>query len=65
MMMIAFITIHSGLVPLLEGLCAQIYYFRFEIIGGLRSHLLHFFFARKNMLNEKAVIPRSHPASRC
>jgi len=29
-MMIAFITIKSSLVPLIEGLCAQIY-FRFEI----------------------------------
>ena len=39
-MMIAFIAIHSGLVPLIEGLCAQILYFRFEIISGLRSLLL-------------------------
>ena len=30
MMMIAFITVRSSLVPLIEGLCAQIY-FRFEI----------------------------------
>jgi len=35
MMMIAFITIKSSLVPLIEGLCAQIYEIRFEIIGGL------------------------------
>ena len=42
MMMIAFITMDSGLVPLIEGLCAQILYFRFEIMGGLRSHLLLF-----------------------
>jgi len=34
MMMIAFITIKSGLVPSIEGLYAQIYCFRFEIIGG-------------------------------
>jgi len=27
-MMIAFITINSGLVPLIEGLCAQIYTFK-------------------------------------
>jgi len=40
MMMIAFITINSGLVPLIEGLCAQILYDRFEIISCLRSHLL-------------------------
>jgi len=49
MMMIAFITINSGLVPLIEDLCAQIL-FRFEIINGLRSHLLLFFFGRKNMI---------------
>jgi len=63
MMMIAFITINSDLVPLIEGLCAQILNFTFEIIGGLRSHLLLFFFGRKNMLKKKAVSPRSHPAS--
>jgi len=55
MMMIAFITMNSGLVPLIEGLCAQILYFRLEIIGGLRSHLLLFFFGRKNMLKKKAL----------
>jgi len=38
MMMIAFITIKSSLVPLIEGLCAQIY-FRFEILV-VCSHLL-------------------------
>jgi len=59
----AFITINSGLVPLIEGLCAQILYFRFEIIGGLRSYLLLFFFKRMSMSKKKAVIPRSHPAS--
>jgi hypothetical protein len=63
MMMIAFITINSGLVPLIEGLCAQILYFRIEIIGGLRSHLLLFFFGRKYMSKKKAFSPRSHPAS--
>jgi len=51
--MIASITVSSGLVPLIEGPCAQIYKLRFEIIGGLRSHLLLFFFGRKNMLKEK------------
>jgi len=63
MMMIAFITIKSSLVPLIEGLCAQIWELRFEIIGGLRSHLLLFSFGRKNMLKKKTVSPRSHPAS--
>jgi len=47
MMMIAFTTINSGLVPLIEGLYAQILNFEFDIIGGLRSHLLLFFFRRK------------------
>jgi len=42
LMIIAFITINSGLVPWIQGLCAQILSFRFEIIGGLRSHLLLF-----------------------
>jgi len=63
-MMIAFITINSGFVPLIEGLCAQILFSRFEIISGLRSHLLLFFFGRKNMLKKKEVSPRSHPASK-
>ena len=40
MIMIAFITINSGLVPLIEGLRAQILDLRFEIIDGLRPHLL-------------------------
>jgi len=64
-MMIAFTTIKSGIVPLIEGLCAQILYFRFEFISGLLSmaHLLLFFFEMKNTLKEKAVSPRSHPAS--
>jgi len=62
-MMIAFIIINSGLVPLIEGLCAQVLYFRFEIIGGLRSHLLLFLFERKNMFERKTVSPRFHPAS--
>jgi len=39
-MMIAFITIKSSLVPLIESLCAQIY-FRFEI-SVVCSHLLFF-----------------------
>ena len=62
-LMIAFITINRGLVPLIEGRCAPILYFRFEIISGLHSQLLLFFFGRKNMLKKKAVSPRSHPAS--
>jgi len=63
MIMIDFIKITSGLVPLIEGLCAQILHFKFEIIGGLRSHLLFFFFGRKNIVKKVAVSPRSHPAS--
>jgi len=45
MMMIAFITVKSSLVPLIEGLCAQIY-FRFEI-SVVCSHLLLFFFVKE------------------
>jgi len=54
MMMIAFITTNSGLVPLIVGLFAEILYFRFEIIGGLRSHLLLFFVKTSNMLKKKS-----------
>ena len=45
MMMIAFITTQSSLVPLIEGLCAQIY-FRFEI-SVVCSHLLLFSFVKE------------------
>ena len=45
MMMIAFITMKSSLVPLIEGLCAQIY-FRFEI-SVVCSHLFLFFFVKE------------------
>jgi len=63
MMMIAFITINSGLVLLIEGLCAQIL-----IIKDLRLsvgcvHLLLVFFGRKFMLKKKAISLSSHPAS--
>jgi len=58
MMINAFITIKSGLVLLIQGLCAQIYYFRFEIIGGLRSHLLLFFFERINMLKKNSNLSK-------
>jgi len=47
MMMIAFITIKSSLVPLIEGLCAEIY-FRFEI-SVVCSHLLLFFFVKEKI----------------
>ena len=51
MMMIAFITIKSSLVPLIEGLCAQIY-FRFEI-SVVCLHLLLFFFVKKKHVKRK------------
>ena len=54
MMMIAVITVKSGLVFLIEGLCAQILYLRFKIISCLLSHLLFFFFERKNILKNKS-----------
>ena len=43
-MMIAFITIKSSLVPLIEGLCAQIY-FRFEISVVGQTYLLESIFS--------------------
>jgi hypothetical protein len=51
MMMIAFITIKNSLVPLIEGLCAQIY-FRFEILV-VCSHLLLFFFVKEKNVKRK------------
>jgi len=46
MMMIAFITIKSSLVPLIEGLCAQIY-FTFEISVVLLTSSSFFFVKEK------------------
>ena len=63
MMMIAFITIKSDLVPLIECLCAHISYFRFEICRWFAFTSFAFLFGKKNMLKKKAVSPRSHPAS--
>ena len=51
MMMIAFIAIKSKLVPLIEGLCAQIY-FRFEISVVLLTSSSFLFCERKNKLKE-------------
>jgi len=39
MMMIAFITIKSGIIPVIEDLRVQIYCFRFEIIGGSCTYM--------------------------
>ena len=62
--MIAWITICSGLVPLIEGLCAQVSESRFEIIGDLRSRLLLFFFERENMWKRrKKLVQDSNPAA--
>ena len=47
MMMIAFITVRSSLVPLIEGLCAQIY-FRFEI-SVVCVHLFCFSFSEEKI----------------
>jgi len=62
-MMIAFITIKRGLVPLIGGLSTQIYYLRFEIIGGFAFTSVAFLFRNQNMLKKKAVGPRYRPAS--
>jgi len=47
MMMIAFITIKKWCIPLIEGLCARILYFRFEIIGGFAFTSFAFLFKRR------------------
>jgi len=57
MMIIASITIKNSL-----GLCAQIYYFKLEIIGGF-AFPFAFLFRTKKCVEEKVVSPRSHPAS--
>jgi len=62
MMIIASITIKNSLAPLIEGLCAQIYYFKLEIIGGF-AFPFAFLFRTKKCVEEKVVSPRSHPAS--
>jgi len=56
MMIIAFITIKSSSVPLIEGLCAQTY-FTFEISMVLLTSSSFLFCERKHMLkeNQKAV----------
>jgi len=51
MMMIACITIKNGLIPWIEGLCAQIYHFRFEIVGGFA--IFAFLFGKKKFVQEK------------
>jgi len=47
---------YSGIMhmvaPLIEGLCVQILYLRFEIIGGLRWHLLLFLVEKKTNVEE-------------
>ena len=60
-MMIAFITIKSGLVPLIEGRCAQIY-FRFEIIGGFvfTSFRATTLWDPKGSVGELGVTPPHH-----
>jgi len=51
-MMIVFITTQSSLVPLIEGLCARIY-FRLEISVSLRSHLFPFLFWKQKYVKQK------------
>ena len=53
MMMIAVISIQSGVVPLIEGPCAQIYS-GFEIIGGFAFTSFAFLFRKKNHVEEKS-----------
>jgi len=51
MMIIAFITIKRSLVPLIEGLYAQIY-FRFEILVVLLTSSSFLFCERTNILKK-------------
>ena len=60
-MMIAFITINSAVVALIGGLCAQILYFRFEIIGGLRSIFCFSFSKEKICLRKKQLVQELIP----
>ena len=53
MIKIAFVTIKGGLVPLIEGLCAQINISNFKLSVVLRSHLLLFLFRKKKYVKEK------------
>jgi len=53
-MMIAFTTIKSGSVPLIEGLSAQICYFRFEIIGGFAFTSFAFLLRKKKHVKEES-----------
>ena len=52
MMIIAFITTKSGLVPLIEGLSAQIY-LRFEIIDGFAFTSCAFLFQKEEYVEGK------------
>ena len=54
MMMIAFTTIKSGSVPLIEGLSAQICHFRFEIIGGFAFTSFAFLLRKKKHVKEES-----------
>jgi len=55
MKMIAFITMKSSCVPLIEGLCAQIY-FRFEISVVLLTSSSFIFCEKKQSVERKQYI---------
>jgi len=68
MIMIAFVTINSGFIPLIEGLCAQIL-LGFEI-SVLRSHLWPFlwknqYVKKKNQLVQDLIPPPSFYTHMC
>jgi len=64
MMLIAFITIQSSSVPLIEGLCTQTN-FRFEISVVLLTSSSFLFCERKNLFKgeKKSVSPDFYPQS--
>jgi len=51
-MMIAFITIKIGLVPLIQGECAQIY-LRFDIISGFAFTSFAFLYRKKKYVEKQ------------
>jgi len=55
MMMMVFITIKRCFVPLIEGLCTQIY-FRFEIISGFAFTSFAFLFLEENICQRKKLL---------
>jgi len=64
MMMIAFITMKSALVPLIEGLYSQISHLRYIRLSVVCVHIFCFYLSQEKICSrKKAVVSRFHPAS--